>query len=58
MKNPEITGNGIGIEGTKTLCETLGVNTTLKELYLSSQKEGQRRGSRKERMNDRQQDWS
>ena len=49
IKNPAITGNGIEVEGAKKLCEALGVNSAVKELYLSSQKEGKRRGSRKER---------
>ena len=47
MKNPK-TGNGIGIEGTKVLCEGLKENKTMTELDLQSEKDRQRRGRKKD----------
>ena len=40
-----MTGNGIGVEGTKSLSETLKVNTTLTSLDLRGEKEGKRKGN-------------
>ena len=42
-----MTDNGIGAEGIKSLSEIMKVNTTLKELYLSGEKE--RKKERRER---------
>ena len=35
LKNQCMTGNGIGCDGTKALCEALKVNTTLKSIDLN-----------------------
>ena len=53
-----MTGNEIGDEGAKTMCEMLKVNTTLTSLNLGSEEERNARRERKRRMNDRQWDWS
>ena len=42
-----MTGNGIGIEGAKSMSEALKSNTTLTSLNLSGEEEGRKK--RKER---------
>ena len=48
-----MTGNGIGVEGAKSMSEMLKVNTTLTSLNLDCEEERKERRERKERgMND------
>lgn len=58
-----MTGNEIGDEGAKSLCETLQVNSTLTSLELECEEdEKKKKRGRKEKemmlwLNDRQLDW-
>ena len=49
-----MTGNGIGVEGAKSMSEMLKVNTTLTSLDLGSEEERKREKERKRSKNDRQ----
>ena len=57
-KEERITGNGIGVEGAKSMSEMLKVNTTLTTLNLGGEeeeiKEKRKRKGKEERMNDRE----
>ena len=56
-----MTGNRIGVEGAKSMSETLKVNTTLTSLNLCGEKEekkGKGKEQREVRKNDREEDWS
>ena len=56
-KEERMTDNEIGDEGAKALSEMLKVNTTLKRLNLSCEKERKKERKKEERItNDRQSD--
>ena len=57
-KEERITGNVIGAEGAKTLCDALKVNTTLKTLNLWGEELRKEKDEKNgEKVNDRQWDW-
>ena len=53
-KEVRMTGNGIRVEGAKSMSEMLKVNSTLTSLDLGSEEERKREKERKRSKNDRQ----
>ena len=56
-RDKSTTGNGIGDEGAKAMCEMLKVNTTLTGLYLGGKKKERKKIIQKDERETRDSEW-